>query len=193
MPGFAFPQIYSGSLGPWFPTFPARRPYLHTPSVLCSATTTHRPSWVPSLLARPPVPCKLPLWFVSRLSRLTGQAGLSCLAPGLLFSVSTPHLLTYRKETVGSPKFPSCPLQCMPRSQTPVVSCALALSSTALLPSDRWMSSAFPPSASSREVILLTTTIHISRLNSAACTLASPQPRTPVAGFARGVHYQSVG
>jgi hypothetical protein len=35
---------------------------------------------------------------------------------------SVPLLLTCLKETVGSPKFPRCPHEHMPRSQTPVVS-----------------------------------------------------------------------
>ena len=43
-----------------------------------------------------------------------------------------------------SPKFPSCPRRHMPRSQTPVVSCTLALSCTGLLPSIACRTSAFP-------------------------------------------------
>jgi hypothetical protein len=37
-----------------------------------------------------------------------------------------PPLREFDKETRGSPKFPSSPCEDMPRSQTPVVSCALA-------------------------------------------------------------------
>jgi len=37
--------------------------------------------------------------------------------------------------------------------------------------------------------IFLSTTLHISGLNHAACILVSLQLRTPIAGLARGVHY----
>jgi len=47
------------------------------------------------------------------------------------------------KETGGSPKFPSSPCGDMPRSQTPVVSCALALAHPGLLPSGACKPSAF--------------------------------------------------
>ena len=47
------------------------------------------------------------------------------------------------KETGGSPTFPRSPCEDMPRSQTPVVSCALAIAHPGLLPS-----SACKPSAS---------------------------------------------
>jgi hypothetical protein len=48
------------------------------------------------------------------------------------------------KERRGSPKFPSDPSDDMPRSQTPVVSWALALAHPGLLPSGAWKPSAFP-------------------------------------------------
>src|SRR5437867_11011299 len=64
----------------------------------------------------------------------------------------------------------------MPRSQSLVVSCPLAISQTGLLPSGHWIPSAFRPVA---RTYLLTTTIHFSELNSAACVLASPLLRTP--------------
>ena len=47
------------------------------------------------------------------------------------------------KETDGSPKFPSYPYGGMPRSQTPVVSCPLALAHAGLLPSGACKPSAF--------------------------------------------------
>ena len=80
------------------------------------------------------------------------------------------------KETGGSPEFPDYPSERMPRSQTPVVSRPLALSQTGLLPSGHWIPSAFRPVA---RTYPLTTTIHFSELNSAACVLASPLLRTP--------------
>src|SRR5262247_2657075 len=52
------------------------------------------------------------------------------------------------KEPDGSPKFPSSPCADMPRSQTPVLSCALAKTRSGLLPS-----SACKPSASHHDTL----------------------------------------
>ena len=46
-----------------------------------------------------------------------------------------PPFRVCNKEPGGSPKFPSSPYEGMPRSQTPVVSCALATAHPGLLPS----------------------------------------------------------
>jgi hypothetical protein len=46
-----------------------------------------------------------------------------------------PPFRVWHKEPDGSPKFPSSPSEDMPRSQTPVVSCALAKAHPGLLPS----------------------------------------------------------
>ena len=83
------------------------------------------------------------------------------------------------KETGGSPEFPDYPSERMPRSQTPVVSRPLALTQTGLLPSGHWIPSAFRPVA---RTYPLTTTIHFSGFNSAACALAFPLLRTPPLG-----------
>ena len=88
----------------------------------------------------------------------------------------TPAPAVVPKETGGPPEFPDYPSERMPRSQTPVVSRLLTLSQTGLLPSGLWIPSAFRPVA---RTYLLTTTIHFSELNSAACVLASPLLRTP--------------
>src|SRR5689334_2442574 len=63
----------------------------------------------------------------------------------------------------------------MPRSQTPVVSCLLALSRPGLLPSDVCISSALGPVA---WPCPLSTIIHFSEFDYAACVLASPLLRT---------------
>ena len=94
----------------------------------------------------------------------------------MLFSPVTPAPAVVPKETGGSPEFPDYPSERMPRSQTPVVSRLLALSQTGLLPSGHWIPSAFRPVA---RTYPLSTTIHFSELNSAACVLASPLLRTP--------------
>ena len=97
----------------------------------------------------------------------------------MLIAPVTRDPASYPKETGGSPEFPDYPSERMPRSQTPVVSRPLALTRTGLLPSGHWNPSAFSPVA---RTYLLTTTIHFSELNSAACALASPLLRTPPLG-----------
>ena len=92
----------------------------------------------------------------------------------------TLHPVVAPKETGGSPEFPDYPFAHMPRSQTPVVSCLLALSPTGLLPSDVCISSAL---GSVARTYLLSTIIHFSEFNDAACVLALPLLRTlPLSG-----------
>jgi len=80
------------------------------------------------------------------------------------------------KETGGSPEFPGYPFVHMPRSQTPVVSRPLALARTGLLPSSHCILSALGPVA---RTYPLSTIIHFSEFNDAACVLALPLLRTP--------------
>jgi len=82
------------------------------------------------------------------------------------------HLILH-KETIGSPKFPGYPRECMPWSQTPVVSWTLALAHPGLLPSSACLLSAFTLSLP-WEAILVTTTIHISGLNTEPASLIRP-------------------
>ena len=84
------------------------------------------------------------------------------------------------KETGGSPTCPSPPSADMPRSQTPVVSSILALMHPGLLPSGACQPSAFP--SIPLKDILLSTTLHLSGLNHAACLLATPGAVRPLAG-----------
>ena len=92
-----------------------------------------------SRVARFPIPCVLPdgwgvpsglvvWWKPQEHARALGHP--------------VPHAGNVIKETGGSPTFPRSPCEDMPRSQTPVGSCALALSHPGLLPS-----SACQPSA----------------------------------------------
>ena len=92
------------------------------------------------------------------------------IAPVTLAPAITP------KETGGSPEFPDYPFAHMPRSQTPVVSHALALARTGLLPSSHFILSALGPVA---RTYPLSTIIHFSEFNDAACVLALPLLRTP--------------
>src|SRR5262249_50565450 len=84
------------------------------------------------------------------------------------------------KETMWLPTFPSHPLESMPRSQTPVVSCTLALAHPGLLPSGHCTPSAFP--RYSLRLILWTTTLHISGLYHAACVLVPSSFVRPLLG-----------
>ena len=81
------------------------------------------------------------------------------------------YFLTLHKETVGSLKFPGYPHEYMPWSQTPVVSWTLALSHPRLLPSGPLHAVGFLPH---REIILMTTTIPISGLNTGPASLFRP-------------------
>jgi hypothetical protein len=66
------------------------------------------------------------------------------LTPGLLGHPVRLFRVAY-KETNGSPKFPGYPFKFMPRSSTPVVSSALALTRSGLRPSAHLTASAFTP------------------------------------------------
>jgi hypothetical protein len=90
--------------------------------------------------------------------------------PVTLFPAVTP------KETGGSPEFPGHPSERMPRSQTPAVSHPLAIAQTGLLPSRQCTLSALDPVS---RTYPLTTIIHFSEFNHAACALAFPLLRTP--------------
>ena len=84
-------------------------------------------------------------------------------------------------ETGGSPKFPSYPSEDMPRSQTPVVSCALASVAHRIVAFRRLQTVGFY--LDTAEAILLTTTLHISGLHHAACLLAHSSFVLPLLGW----------
>jgi hypothetical protein len=182
MPGIAFPrsfECYRGSLGPRFPTRPSGscpplrgtvrcydylRPSRSVRFVLPSGTLVWRASF------RVP-----PGWYrvgLVRRSRRSTDARV-LFVPVTLVPVVAP------KETGGSPEFPGYPCVHMPRSQTPVVSPPLALTRTGLLPSSRCILSAL---GSVARTYRLSTIIHFSGFNDAACVLASPLLRTPPLG-----------
>ena len=126
LPDVAFPPV--GRLGLTSPRS----------AVVCDATTATSPSRGPSLVARSPIPCLLPSFVVSQTGSWPGGSPRSrqgLWSPG-------PPLRVSGKETYGSPTFPSSPCADMPRSQTPVVSCALAKAHPGLLPSSHWKPSA---------------------------------------------------
>jgi len=133
MPGVAFPPV-----GPWDIGSPPSRPGAPSsrPSVLCSAKTANRPS-----RGRAGLPL-LPRYLGARLSlcvpclhKARVRGGRLLATPGAFPSTVGTPTPDIPKETIGSPKFPSHPCGGMPRSQTPVVSCILAVSHPGLLPS----------------------------------------------------------
>ena len=85
------------------------------------------------------------------------------------------------KETSGSPTFPSSPSEDMPRSQTPVVSCALACIAHRIVAFRRLQTVGF--CLDRAEAILLTTTRHIAGLHHAACLLAPSSFVRPLLGW----------
>ena len=69
----------------------------------------------------------------------------------------------------------------MPRSQTPVVSCALAAIAPRIAAFRRMQTVGFD--LETAEAILVTTTLHISGRNDAACLLASSSFVHPLLGW----------
>ena len=129
LPDVAFPPV--GRLGLTSPPS----------AVLCDATTATCPSRGPSLVARSPIPCLL-LAVCALPAGLVGWSKRPNHARA--FGHPVPQSGMVVKEPGGSPKFPSSPCEDMPRSQTPVVSCALAIPRPGLLPSSHWTRLAFP-------------------------------------------------
>jgi hypothetical protein len=167
MPGVAFPLV--GRLGLTSPPSP----------VLCAAKTAILP--LSERFACRSRPDTLPAPVVRGLRfRLVARWKPPGATPGLL-SQPAPQTGNCCKETGGSPKFLSYPYGDMPRSQTPVVSWALAMSRPGRLPSGQWKPSAFPLPTALRD-ILRSTTIHISGLHHAACLLAPSSSVLPLLG-----------
>jgi len=153
-------------------------------SVLCFAKTASLP--ISGCFARRSLPDTVPASIVR---------GVPC---GLMLGWKPPdHARAFGRpvpqsgnmvtEIGGSPKFPSSPCACMPRSQPPVVPSALALTRPGLLPSGACKPSAFSsvPLGGYPAVHNYT---HFGAL-SRGLHPRSLQLRTPIAGLARGVRY----
>ena len=82
---------------------------------------------------------------------------------------------------MGSPTFPSYPSEDMPRSQTPVVACALASVAHRIVAFRRLQAVGFD--LDTAEALLLTTTLHLSGLNHAAYLLAHSSFVRPLLGW----------
>ena len=173
LPGVAFPAV-----GPVGLSSPLSRFVDTSPRTLgtrlhddCQSPLSHRFTWRWRCHTWPASALCMPLPARGRLEAARPRQG-SC-SPG------TPRLPAIRdQETTGSPTFPSDPRDDMPRSQTPVVSCALALAHPGLRPSGACKPSAFP--ALLLQVSLRTTTIPISGLYHAAYHLAPPRSAPPL-------------
>ena len=119
-----------GSLGSHFPTCTGTMRRYDCPLSLSGASLVARlPDTLPASMVRD-VPYGLVTW-----SKRPVHARA--------FGHPVPHSGFCDKETGGSPKFPRSPSEDMPRSQTPVVSYALALARPGLLPSGACKPSAF--------------------------------------------------
>ena len=177
MPGVAFPPV--GRLGLTSPPSP----------VLCAAKTATLP--LSERFACRSRPDTLPAPVVRGLRfRLVARWKPPEATPGLL-SQPAPQTGNYCKETGGSPKFPSYPCACMPRSQTPVESRRLAKASPGLLPSGDMKPSAFPSARPEGYP-----GVHDHKDFGAPSRGLYPrsfQLRTPITGCARGVPYRPAG
>jgi hypothetical protein len=157
----------SGSLGRRFPTFPTRGLSLPALGTMLRYDCQEPVSGACGAPSPPPRPCITPLALCPfSPQRLVCEAGASSHRRESFPLRSARLRLLLPKEPMGSPTFPSPPAACLPRSQTPVVSCTLAWSPPGLLPSGHWTPSAFPHYR--LRSILWTTTRHISGLHHAA-------------------------
>jgi hypothetical protein len=169
-----------GSLGPPFPTF--------TGTMLsydCPVSVSGRFAWrsLPDTLSAPSL-C---------VPQSGSLAAGSCLpAPGLLVSRYPCSSGGVDKETPGSPKFPSSPCGAMPRSQTPVESCVLALTYPGLLPSARSTASALAAQLALHSYPMVHNYTHFGA-PSRGLASRSLRLRTPLTGFARGGYYSPAG
>ena len=165
LPDVAFPSV--GRLGLTSP--PA--------TVLCNATTASWPSRGPSLVARSPIPCVLPLFVVSRMGSPPG--GSPRTTPGPLVTRSPLPGIAHGDRWLSH--VPELPLWTHAPLSDPggVLDTRHNASRTAAF---RRLQTVGFPLCTAWRAILLSTTIHISGLNHAACLLATPGFVRPLAG-----------
>ena len=133
-----------------------------------------------ALRCPPPIPCLLLLFSLTGRDRatLSSAGAFTCSSVGALYRIID-------KGTFGSPEFPSYPCEHMPWSKTPVVTSTLAISRQGLLPSTASIASAFPVN----RIILTDHNYTFFGVQYRAYTLDPVRLRTPIAGFALGLHY----
>lgn len=134
----------SGSLGLEGPTFPTGSRWAPVCGTMIRSDCHESVSGACGSPCPPPIPC------ITRLAlgplRLKGsyERPEPPLHAGSLARWAALLSLILHQETIGSPTFPRHPFACLPRSQTPVVACTLALSHPGLLPAGPCTPSAFP-------------------------------------------------
>ena len=124
----------------------------------------------------PPIPCIAHLYVcVSHTPSVQDslRGGTFHLNAGISPNAGSPSTVFLPKEAFGPPKSPSYPHECMPWSQTPVVSQAHRHSAPRTAAFRRMQSVGFPLPLH-REIILLTTTKSISGLNTQPASLIHP-------------------
>ena len=130
-----------------------------------------------ALRCPPPIPCIAHLYLCvshTPLVRDSLRGGIFHLNAGISpYAAGSPYTVFLPKEAFGPPKSPSYPHECMPWSQTPVVSQAHRHSAPRTAAFRRMQSFGFPPPLH-RKIILLTTTKSISGLNTQPASLIHP-------------------
>ena len=126
----------------------------------------------------PPIPCIARLYLCAShtftLMQDSLRGGTFHLNAGISpYTAGSPYTILLPKEAFGPPKSPSYPHECMPWSQTPVVSQAHRHSAPKTAAFRRMQSVGFPLPLH-REIILLTTTKSISGLNTQPASLIHP-------------------
>ena len=136
MPSFSFPAVGPVGLG----SPPSRTINVHRYYDLLRLPQAH-PRFVRSSLSAPGTlhTRLLSCPWGKKKARISGGV-IASYAPGSW--IRFPHRDLY-KETNGSPEFPRQPCECMPWSQTPVVTSTLAIACPGLLPSGFLRPSAF--------------------------------------------------
>ncbi len=124
----------------------------------------------------PPIPCIARLYVcLSHTPSVRDSLRGGTFHPnaGISPYAGSPYTILLPKEAFGPPKSPSYPHECMPWSQTPVVSQAHRHSAPRTAAFRRMQSVGFPLPIH-KEIILLTTTKSISGLNTQPASLIHP-------------------
>jgi len=119
--GTSYPASPSLKWVPWASVPHPTGPDYSRPSVIWSAKTSKCPSQVPSLFAIVPWYLVCPRSFVCSIMDSSAARELATDARAFDLPVTLRFWVSWHKETVGSPEFPSYPFGCMLRSRTPVV------------------------------------------------------------------------
>ena len=127
----------------------------------------------------PPIPCiahlSLCVSHTFTLMQDSLRGGTFHLNARISPSAGSPYTVFLPKEACGPPKSPSYPHECMPWSQTPVVSQTHRHSASRTAAFRRMQSVGFPLPLH-REIILVTTTRSISGLNTQPASSIHPAP-----------------